>query len=92
MSGDQRMAGNVWQYLSAGMLRNPPEESVQAVSAAEKDLREKVRGLEDNLQQKFNVYDQKPTRETIEEMKEILSHRSYIQSFLRQIDNTLGRD
>lgn len=71
---------------------NPPEDALKAVEQAETELREKVRSLEKDLKEKFNHYDDKPGRKSIEQMKEILSHRSYIQSFLRQIDNTLGRD
>jgi hypothetical protein len=51
-----------------------------------------VRALEKDLKEKFDRYDEEPAREWIEQMKEILSHRSYIQSFLRKIDETLGRD
>ena len=71
---------------------NPPEEALKAVHDAESEVREKVIQLEKELQQKFTQYDQEPTRKTIQDMKEILSHRSYIQSFLRQVDNVLGRD
>jgi molecular chaperone HscB len=71
---------------------NPPADALKAVEQAETELREKVRALEKDLKEKFDRYDEKPEREWIEQMKEILSHRSYIQSFLRQIDNTLGRD
>ena len=71
---------------------NPPEDALMAVQRAETELRDKVRELEAQLKEKFNSYDEQPGREWIEQMKEILSHRSYIQSFLRQIDNTLGRD
>jgi len=71
---------------------NPPADALKAVEQAETELREKVRALEKDLKEKFDRYDEKPEREWIEKMKEILSHRSYIQSFLRQIDNTLGRD
>lgn len=71
---------------------NAPRDALKAVEQAETELREKVRALEKDLKEKFNRYDEQPGREWIEQMKEILSHRSYIQSFLRQIDNTLGRD
>ena len=71
---------------------NPPADAMKAVQQAEIELRDKVRELEAQLKEKFNRYDEQPGREWIEQMKEILSHRSYIQSFLRQIDNTLGRD
>ena len=71
---------------------NPPADAWKAVQDAETELREKVRALETELKEKFNRYDEQPGREFIEQMKEILSHRSYIQSFLRQIDNTLGRE
>jgi molecular chaperone HscB len=71
---------------------NPPDDAIRAVNEAEAGFREKVRLLEQELQRKFNRYDEEPAKIVIEEMKEILSHRSYIQSFLRQIDNILGRD
>jgi molecular chaperone HscB len=71
---------------------NPPQDALHTVEQAEVELREKVRLLEQDLKEKFSRYDEKPGREWIEQMKVILSHRSYIQSFLRQIDNTLGRD
>ena len=71
---------------------HPPEDSIQAVNEAEAGFREKVRILEQELQYRLNRYDEAPEKKVIEEMKEILSHRSYIQSFLRQIDHILGRD
>jgi molecular chaperone HscB len=71
---------------------NPPQEALKAVSVAESELREKVKQLEKELLQKFIQYDADPDRKIIEEMKEILSHRSYIQSFLRQVDTVLGRE
>ena len=69
-----------------------PENAIRAVQEAEAGFREKVRHLEKDLQQKLSLYDSEPGKKVIEEMKEILSHRSYIQSFLRQIDNILGRE
>ena len=71
---------------------NPPEESLRAVNEAEAGFKEKVRLLERDLDHNLNRYDEMPEKKVIEKMKEILSHRSYIQSFLRQIDNILGRD
>ena len=71
---------------------NPPEDAMQAVATAESELREKVKQLEKDLQHKFIQYDADPDRKIIEEMKEILSHRSYIQSFLRQVDTVLERE
>jgi hypothetical protein len=59
------------------------------VQKAEQDLREKVRKLEANLQENFVLYDSAPEKKNLEKIKEILSERSYIKSFLRQIDNTL---
>jgi molecular chaperone HscB len=69
-----------------------PESAIRAVQEAEAGFREKVQQLEKDLQQKLLLYDEQPAKKVIEEMKEILSHRSYIESFLRQIDNTLGRE
>jgi|GEM_PF-5696710 len=72
---------------------NPPPDAVQAVASAEAELRDKVRRLEKDLLEMFTRYDAQPDdRNKIEEMKEILSHRSYIQSFLRQVDSALNRD
>jgi molecular chaperone HscB len=68
---------------------NPPEAELKEVQKAEKDLREKVTELETNLQENFVVYDSAPEQKKLEKIKEILSERSYIRSFLRQIDNTL---
>ena len=69
-----------------------PADALRAVEQAESDLRKKVTDMEQDLQGKFVLYDQQPAKQSIEEMKEILSHRSYIQSFLRKIDNVLGRE
>lgn len=71
---------------------NPPEDALAAVAGAESELRQKVRDLEMELMDLFVEYDDHPERKKLEQMKEILSHRSYIQSFLRQVDSTLGRD
>jgi molecular chaperone HscB len=66
-----------------------PESAIKEVQKAEQDLREKVRKLEANLQENFVLYDSAPEKKNLEKIKEILSERSYIKSFLRQIDNTL---
>lgn len=71
---------------------NAPEDAIRCVQEAEADLRQKVGELEQKLQEKFVIHDRQPSRVILEEIKEILSHRSYMQSFLRQIDNVLGRD
>jgi molecular chaperone HscB len=71
---------------------SPPQDAIRAVDSAEKELKEKVIQLEEELQEKFLVYDKDQDRKTIEQMKEIISQRSYIQSFLRLVDNVLGRD
>lgn len=68
---------------------NPPESALQEVQKAEKELREKVKELEANLQEHFKLFDSAPEKNKLEKIKEILSERSYIKSFLRQIDNTL---
>ena len=68
---------------------NPPEVELKEVQKAEQDLREKVKELEMNLQESFTLYDSAPDKNKLERIKEILSERSYIRSFLRQIDNTL---
>lgn len=72
---------------------NAPELALKEVQKAEQELREKVKELETNLEQQFAVYDSAPDKQNLEKIKEILSERSYIRSFLRQIDNTLkGED
>lgn len=71
---------------------NAPASSIEAVAKAESELKSTVVDLEKQLLRAFTEYDQEPGRKSVEQMKEILSHRSYIQSFLRQIDNVLGRE
>jgi molecular chaperone HscB len=68
---------------------NAPESALKEVQKAEQDLREKVGKLEFDLQQQFVTYDSAPDKKNLEKIKEILSQRSYIRSFLRQIDNTI---
>jgi len=68
---------------------NAPESALKEVQKADRDLREKVKELEARLQENFVVYDSAPEQKKLEKIKEILSERSYIRSFLRQIDNTL---
>ncbi len=68
----------------------PDASAVQEVQNAERDLNAKGKGLEADLQQQFAKYDQSHDRQIVEKMKEILSERSYIKSFLRQIDSTLN--
>lgn len=65
---------------------NPPEASVKEVEKAERELIQKVGELEKKLESIFSDYDSSPKQETLEKMKAILSERSYIKSFLRQID------
>jgi molecular chaperone HscB len=71
---------------------NPPEDAVQQVRQAEKDLNEKVKGLEADLQAKFAEYDSNCNKQTLEQIKEILSERSYIKSFLRQVDSVMNKE
>ena len=66
----------------------PPETAVQEVENAERDLTAKVKELDLDLEQQFANYDQTRDRQIVEKMKEILSERSYIKSFLRQIELT----
>jgi len=68
---------------------NPPEAALKEVQEAEKQLREKVKELEEDLQKHFAIYDAAPDQKALEKIKEILTERSYIKSFLRQIDRTL---
>lgn len=67
----------------------PPEAALQEVQKAERDLTAKAKELEQDLEKQFTEYDQSNDRQTVEKMKDILSERSYIKSFLRQIDSTL---
>ncbi|HET6266136.1 MAG TPA: Fe-S protein assembly co-chaperone HscB [Acidobacteriota bacterium] len=71
---------------------NPPADAVREVREAEKELKEKVKSLEADLQKQFTAYDAKPDRKIVEQMKEILSERSYIKSFLRQLDGVMNPD
>jgi molecular chaperone HscB len=71
---------------------SPPENAVREVRKAEEDLIQKVKELEAGLSAKFSDYDQTRDKKTVEEIKEILSERSYIKSFLRQVDSVMERD
>ena len=71
---------------------NPPEEAVQQVRQAEKELNEKVKELEADLQARFAEYDSACNKQTLEQIKEILSERSYIKSFLRQVDSVMNKE
>ena len=66
--------------------------TVQQVRKAETDFRHEVTKLEKQLQNLFDEYDLQPDESKIVRMKEILSERSYIKSFLRQIDEILNRE
>jgi molecular chaperone HscB len=66
---------------------NAPESALKEVETAEKQLNEKVQALEDALQSHFVKYDQTADQKEIEKIKQILHERSYIRSFLRQIDH-----
>lgn len=66
---------------------NPPAAAVTEIKNAEKDLRGKVKSLEDELKNEFVRYDAAPDPQSVRKMKELLSERSYIASFLRQIDS-----
>ena len=67
----------------------PPENAVKEVQNAERDLKEKTKELEKQLESTFSEYDASPTKEILEKMKGILSERSYIKSFLRQVDSVM---
>jgi len=66
---------------------NPPQDAMNQVKTAERELNEKVETLESNLETKFAAYDRNPSKQILEQIKEILSERSYIKSFLRQMDS-----
>jgi molecular chaperone HscB len=66
---------------------NPPESALKEVESAEKQLSEKVQELEEALQSHFANYDQSADQKELEKIKQILHERSYIRSFLRQIDH-----
>lgn len=71
---------------------SPPEAAVQEVRDAESMLRIKIVDLEKQLDAKFSEYDAAPQDRVLENMQDILSERSYIRSFLRQIDRVLNRE
>lgn len=66
-----------------------PESAVKEVESAQRDLIEKVRDLDSRLQSEFIQYDTTQDENTVKRMKDILSERSYIKSFLRQIESVL---
>jgi molecular chaperone HscB len=68
---------------------NPPENAVKEVEKAEAELIEKVKELEKSLELTFSEYDAAPDPKTMEKIKAILSERSYIKSFLRQVDSVM---
>jgi molecular chaperone HscB len=68
---------------------HPPESAVKEVHKAEAELMAKVAELEKNLESRFSEYDASPNKKKLEKIKEILSERSYIKSFLRQIDSVM---
>jgi molecular chaperone HscB len=71
---------------------NPPEDAVKEVHKAEAELMAKVADLEKDLQSRFFDYDNSPDKKKLENIKEILTERSYIKSFLRQIDSVMKGD
>ena len=70
----------------------PPAEAVSEVRRAEDELRGKVKTLEGKLHGKFVEYDAGPGRPVVAAIKDLLSERSYIVSFLRQIDALLNTE
>ena len=68
---------------------NPPEHLVREVQQAEKQLADKVRRLEQDLETRFTEYDSVGDVKILEQIKQILAERSYIKSFLRQVDSVL---
>lgn len=70
----------------------PPEAAVQQVRDAESMLRTKIVDLDRQLDAKFSEYDAAPQDRVLENMQDILSERSYIRSFLRQMDRVLNRE
>lgn len=70
----------------------PPDAAVKEVRDAESMLRSKIVELEKHLDSKFSEFDAAPQDRVLESMKDILSERSYIRSFLRQIDRVLNRE
>ena len=69
---------------------HPPADALKQAEQARVELRAKVRDLESALQAKFVEYDRTADKAMLAQMKEILAERSYIKSFLRQMDSTLG--
>jgi molecular chaperone HscB len=70
----------------------PPASAIEEVRKAEADLRKEVISLEKQLESVFQEYDAQPDEKKIVRMKDILSERSYMKSFLRQIDEVLNRE
>lgn len=70
----------------------PPDAAVQEVRRSEDDLRGKVKSLESQLQEKFEQYDADRGKTVVSDIRDILSERSYIVSFLRQIDGLLNQE
>ncbi len=68
---------------------HPSESAVKEVEKAETELIQKVNELEKNLESTFSEYDAVPNKKTVENIKQILSERSYIKSFLRQVDSVM---
>jgi Fe-S protein assembly co-chaperone HscB len=68
---------------------HPSESDLAQVKTAEKQLNAKLKELDDHLMEKFYAYDAEPDKKHLQLIKDILSERSYIKSFLRQIDNVL---
>ena len=66
---------------------NPPESALKEVDNAEKQLNDKVQDIENALQSHFVKYDGNADPKELEKIKQILHERSYIRSFLRQIDH-----
>ncbi|HSE39174.1 MAG TPA: Fe-S protein assembly co-chaperone HscB [Acidobacteriota bacterium] len=65
---------------------NPPASALKEVENAEKQLNDKVQELENDLESQFAKYDASGDQKELEKVREILHERSYIRSFLRQID------
>jgi molecular chaperone HscB len=68
----------------------PPSETVREVREEEAMFGKKIVDLDQKLRAKFSEYDAAPADTVLQEMQEILSERSYIRSFLRQIDRVLN--
>lgn len=69
-----------------------PEDTRKQVRQAEQELRGKIVDLDRRLENSFGEYDRQPGPGVVEKIREILYERSYITSFLRQVDSVVNAE